>query len=130
MRRVHAVVWYPNGGRVGNAPPVTVLLEAVSEVGQNVTPMIDLYTAPRFRESLAPVLLSAPPEVVIDLGGVEFIDSSGIGVMVGALKRLRAHDGRLTLTGVSATTRRALELVGLTKFMQIEPAALEEAGQR
>jgi len=95
-----------------------------------VTGELDLYTAPRFRESMAPVLLSAPPEVVMDLSGVEFIDSSGIGVMVGALKRLRAHDGRLTLTGVSTTTRRALELVGLTRFMQIEPAALEEAGQR
>jgi len=99
-----------------------------------VTGELDLYTAPRFREALVPLLVSGPPEVVIDLSGVDFIDSSGIGVMVGALKRLRVHGGRLTLRGVSTTTRRALELVGLTRFMNVEDAdqtaVLGGAGKR
>jgi ABC-type transporter Mla MlaB component len=70
-----------------------VLHEAVVvEVGGE----IDLHSAPRLREELGRALESnTPPRVIIDLAGVSFIDSTGIGVLVGALKRAREAKGEL-----------------------------------
>ena len=50
---------------------------------------IDVATSPLLRSELASVLAQGPDEVTLDLSGVSFVDSSGLGVLVGALKRLR-----------------------------------------
>src|SRR5947208_12473988 len=65
----------------------------VLEVGGEV----DVYTAPRLRERLIELVDGGAKHVVVDLSRVEFLDSTGLGVLVGALKRLRAVDGSLGL---------------------------------
>jgi anti-sigma B factor antagonist len=54
--------------------------------------------------------------LVLDLSGVEFMDDSGMGLLVGAAKRLRDKDGCLVLRNVRAEIRRTLEITGLAKF--------------
>ena len=56
---------------------------------------IDVYTAPRLRERLIEMVDAGERHVVVDLGRVEFLDSTGLGVLVGAHRRLRAGDGSL-----------------------------------
>jgi anti-sigma B factor antagonist len=58
---------------------------------------IDVYTAPRLRERLLEMVNSGEKHIVVDLGRVEFLDSTGLGVLVGAHRRLRARDGSLNL---------------------------------
>jgi anti-sigma B factor antagonist len=65
----------------------------VLEVGGEV----DVYTAPRLRERLVELVEAGSRSVVVDLGRVEFLDSTGLGVLIGALKRLRAAGGDLAL---------------------------------
>ncbi|GIJ47387.1 anti-sigma-B factor antagonist [Virgisporangium aliadipatigenens] len=65
----------------------------VLEVGGEV----DVYTAPRLRERLIELVEAGARHVVVDLSRVEFLDSTGLGVLVGALKRLRAVNGTLKL---------------------------------
>ena len=53
---------------------------------------IDVYTAPKLREKLIELVSEGSYDVVVNLEGVDFLDSTGLGVLVGALKRVKAHD--------------------------------------
>ena len=77
---------------------------------------IDLYTAPTLREGLSNLVATGVRHVVIDTSDVTFLDSTGLGVLVGGLKRLRAHDGSLALAGGQERIVRLLRLTGLTRF--------------
>ena len=54
---------------------------------------IDVYTAPRLRELLIDLVNNGNYQIVVNMEKVEFLDSTGLGVLVGGLKRVRAHDG-------------------------------------
>jgi len=57
--------------------------------------------------------------LVVDLEQVSFLDSSGIGVLMGVQRRLREHGGSLRLAAPSARVRRVLELTGVTTVLPI-----------
>lgn len=59
-------------------------------------------------------------DVVIDLAGVRFIDSSGLGVLVGALRRFEGTGQALILQAPSASIMRVLEMTGLADVLPIE----------
>src|SRR5947207_6895538 len=71
----------------------TVAGHKVLEVGGE----IDVYTAPQLRERLISMVESGDRRVVVDLARAEFLDSTGLGGLVGALKRLRRGEGELSL---------------------------------
>jgi anti-sigma B factor antagonist len=58
---------------------------------------IDVYTAHGLREKLAELIDSDHRDLLVDLRGVGFMDSTGLGVLVGALKRVRGFGGNLQL---------------------------------
>jgi anti-sigma B factor antagonist len=58
-------------------------------------------------------LLSGPCEIVVEFAGVTFVDSTGLGVLVAALKRARADGGNVRLVGARPHMLRVLELTGL-----------------
>ena len=60
--------------------------------------------------------------VIADLSRVDFLDSSGLGVLVGGLKRLREHDGSLTPVISSARLLRILQITGLTTILPPQPS--------
>jgi len=80
---------------------------------------VDVYTAPRLRERLVELVSQGHHKVVVDLEGVEFLDSTGLGVLVGGLKRLRSHDGDLTLVCTQRRILKVFEITGLTKVFEI-----------
>jgi anti-sigma B factor antagonist len=59
---------------------------------------LDVITANEIRSVFDDLVAEKPPEVIIDLGGLDLIDSSGIGAIVGAYKRIRAAGGRVAVT--------------------------------
>src|SRR5207248_9099888 len=58
-------------------------------------------------------------QVVVDLEGVDFLDSTGLGVLVGGLKRLRSHDGDMILVCTQPRILKVFEITGLTKVFAI-----------
>ncbi|MHB1912513.1 MAG: STAS domain-containing protein [Acidimicrobiales bacterium] len=80
---------------------------------------VDVYTAPRLRERLVEMVSQGHRQVVVDLEGVDFLDSTGLGVLVGGLKRLRSHEGDLTLVCTQRRILKVFEITGLTKVFQL-----------
>src|SRR5919109_955930 len=80
---------------------------------------VDVYTAPRFRERLIELVSEGKLRIVVDLEAVDFLDSTGLGVLVGGLKRLRSHDGDLTLVCTQSRILKVFEITGLTKVFSI-----------
>lgn len=79
---------------------------------------IDLATAPQLRQDLVEASASGSTLVVLDLEGVDFLDSVGLSVIVGGHKRLR-HEGRLLhLAAPSTIVRRVL---GITRLDTLIP---------
>jgi anti-sigma B factor antagonist len=62
---------------------------------------IDMHTSPDLRKSLLGLIKKKPPEVVVDFGGVTYIDSSGIATLVEGLKAMRAYKGNLKLAAIN-----------------------------
>jgi anti-sigma B factor antagonist len=87
---------------------------------------IDVYTAPSLRERLNELVASGHYDLVVDMGGVEFLDSTGLGVLVGGLKRVRSHEGTLRLVCSQEKILKVFRITGLTKVFPIH-ASLDEA---
>jgi anti-sigma B factor antagonist len=92
----------------------------------SVTGEIDVYTAPSLRERLNELVASGHYDLVVDMEGVEFLDSTGLGVLVGGLKRVRSHDGSLRLVCAQEKILKVFRITGLTKVFPIH-ATLAEA---
>ena len=80
---------------------------------------VDVFTAPQLREALVGAIEEGSRDVVVDLQGVDFLDSTGLGVLVGGLKRLRSHEGDLTLVCTQHRILKVFEITGLTKVFSI-----------
>jgi anti-sigma B factor antagonist len=75
---------------------------------------LDLATAPALRDRLLAVIDDGAVGITLDLRDVSFVDSSGLGVLVGAHKRLReATGGSLTVVGPQDAVRKVFDITGL-----------------
>ena len=99
--------------------------QAVVEVGGE----IDVYTAPRLRETLISLVDSGNYQLVIDMEGVEFLDSTGLGVLVGGLKRVRAHDGTIDLVCTQERILRVFRITGLSNVFTIYDSVRDAIGR-
>ena len=80
---------------------------------------IDMYTAPRLRELLIDLVTKGSYQLVVNLDKVGFLDSTGLGVLVGGLKRVRAHDGSLDLVCTQQRILKVFRITGLTEVFGI-----------
>jgi anti-sigma B factor antagonist len=80
---------------------------------------IDIYTAPRLRELLIDLVSKGNYQLVVNLDKVGFPGSTGLGVLVGGLKRVRAHDGWLDLVCTQAWILKIFRITGLTEVFGI-----------
>jgi anti-sigma B factor antagonist len=80
---------------------------------------IDVYTAPKLRERLIGLVESGHYQLIVDMEGVEFLDSTGLGVLVGGLKRVRAQDGWIDLVCTQSRILRIFRITGLSKVFSI-----------
>jgi anti-sigma B factor antagonist len=87
---------------------------------------IDVYTAPRLREQLVDLVADGKYHLVVDMERVDFLDSTGLGVLVGGLKRVRAHDGSLRLVCTQERILKIFRITGLTKVFPIH-SSVDEA---
>ena len=75
---------------------------------------VDMATAPQLRSALFALVDGGATRIAIDCRGLDFLDSSGIGVLIAVRKRL-GDDGTLTLSSPPAHVRKVLELTGVSE---------------
>lgn len=80
---------------------------------------IDVYTAPKLREAVIELVNDGRYNLVVDVEQVDFLDSTGLGVLVGGLKRVRANGGSLRIVCTQERLLRIFGITGLTKVFAI-----------
>ena len=80
---------------------------------------IDLYTAPELRERVIRLIDDGIRHVIADLRDVDFLDSTGLGALVGSLKRLRLRDGSLELVTSGGRILQIFQITGLTRAFAV-----------
>jgi anti-sigma B factor antagonist len=87
----------------------------------NVSGEIHLTTAPRFRERLEQIIASGDGTLVLDLTAVEFIDSTGLSVLLSGLRLLDQRNGRMALVLRNPTVLRLFQITSLDTTFEIFP---------
>ena len=87
---------------------------------------IDVYTAPKLRDKITELVNGGHHRLLIDMEKVEFLDSTGLGVLVGGLKKVRAHDGSMELICSQDRLLKIFRITGLAKVFPIH-TSVEEA---
>lgn len=80
---------------------------------------VDVYTAPRLKEVLVEEIESGCTKIVVELDDVGFIDSSGLGVLVGGLRRAKERDGSIRLVCSRENVLKIFRITGLDKVFPI-----------
>jgi anti-sigma B factor antagonist len=82
---------------------------------------IDVASSPLLRAELAEVLEHSPSTITLDLAAVSFIDSSGLGVLVGSLRRLREQhaDASLQVLHTQLAVRKVFDITGLDELFEL-----------
>ncbi len=80
---------------------------------------IDVYTAPKLRDKISELVGEGHHQLLIDMEGVDFLDSTGLGVLVGGLKKVRAHDGSMELICSQDRLLKIFRITGLAKVFTI-----------
>jgi anti-sigma B factor antagonist len=99
-------------------------LDTVGPIGDcavlQVTGEVDAYTAPMLREQMRELSAKGAVHLIADLGQVDFLDSTGLGALVGGLKRLREAGGSLALVISTRRILRIFQITGLTKALAVQ----------
>lgn len=87
---------------------------------------IDLHTAPRLQADLAELMQDGSARLIVDLSGVEFCDSTGVNVLLAAMRRAHEQGGSLSLVSPQAAVRKVLGITGLDSVFPVRES-VEEA---
>ena len=82
---------------------------------------LNMVSAPLLREAVSDAITSGRPRVVIDLSGIEFMDSSGLGALVGCLKTARQAGGDLRISAPTEQVVMVLQLSNLDRILTSYP---------
>ncbi|MDK2822577.1 MAG: hypothetical protein PWQ67_2532 [Clostridia bacterium] len=81
---------------------------------------LDLVVAKEFRETVDKLLMDRPVRnLIIDLSQVEFIDSSGLGALLGRYKIMQQKGGKISIFGIKPSVYRILDLSGIMKIIPV-----------
>jgi anti-sigma B factor antagonist len=80
---------------------------------------LDISTAPRCGAQVIDLIGAGRHRLVVDMNAVTFIDSTGLGVLIGALKRLRGVDGELRLVATVDPVMRTIRVTGLHRVFEL-----------
>jgi anti-sigma B factor antagonist len=108
---------------------VDITLNSHDESGHTVLEVageVDVYTAPTLRDRITDLLDAGQRRLVVDLTNVEFIDSTGLGVLVGALNRAKELGGSLVLVCPQERVLKLLRITGLDDVFAVH-GSVEDA---
>jgi anti-sigma B factor antagonist len=102
----------------GGGPVVTIAVHGQA----------DLHTAPQLRDAMTGAIDGGATSLIVDLSDATFVDSMTLGVLLGAVKRLRPHGGKVSVVCVSPHIRRIFEITLLDRVFALHET-LEDAQQ-
>lgn len=80
---------------------------------------VDVYTAPTLRQEIMDQVDGGVKHLLVNLAKVEYLDSTGLGILIGGVKRIKEQNGSLKLVGPSARITRIFEITGLNKIFDV-----------
>ncbi len=86
---------------------------------------LDYHSSPELREKLAELTGKQAPKILVNLGGVDYMDSSGIATFVEAFQKAKRYQGRLILAALTPTVRGVFEIAKLDSIFEITPTVTE-----
>jgi len=86
-----------------------------------VTGELDVFTAPKLEEQLSQLIAGGTSGVTLDLTSVDFLDSTGLGVMVKALKWAKEAGGNLQVVASEEKIVKVFRITGLDEVMSLRP---------
>ena len=107
---------------------VDLAIESRNENGWAVLQVrgeVDLYTSPQLRDGITELLDQGANRIVIDLSGIEFMDSPGLGVLVVGLKRAKERNGEFALVCREGSVQKILSITGLDRVFSIHGSVAE-----
>jgi anti-anti-sigma factor len=85
----------------------------------NLSGDVDEFTCAKLRDSIRNLLDEGEFNLVIGVSGVNYIDSSGLGTLVGGLRSVAEHEGGLAISGANPQIERVLSITGLNKILPL-----------
>lgn len=80
---------------------------------------LDIATTPTVRSAIDAAIAGGSKRIIVDLTGLNFIDSTGLGVLIGGLRRSRENGGRVVLVATEGRILRLLRVTGLVRIFQV-----------
>ncbi len=80
---------------------------------------VDAYTCSRLREAMIEVIDDGGSDLVVNMKDVEYIDSSGLGTLVGGLKRVSERQGSIAVCGTNSQIKKVFDITGLVKVFPL-----------
>lgn len=81
---------------------------------------VDIYTSPKMKEVLIDSLKEKDADILIDCNNLEYVDSTGLGVLISVLKRVRESGNNIIITNLKPNIRKLFDITGLDKVFIIE----------
>jgi anti-sigma B factor antagonist len=103
-------------------PPEFALTEDALDADRHVVAVrgeIDLFTAPELKQKLTDAIEGGKTRIVVDLSDTSFLDSTALGVLIGAVKRLRSREGALVIVNTDQNIAKTFEITGLDQIFTI-----------
>lgn len=97
-------------------------IETVNETDKSIVFLsgeIDAYTAPQLKEALLPLTTAEGSTVEVDLENINYMDSTGLGIFISALKSTKEHESHLKLVNIQDRVLRLFKITGLDEIMDI-----------
>ncbi len=97
---------------------------AVSQPEPNIISLegeIDLHESPNVRESLRPLIETKVQRIYVDMSEVNYIDSSGLAVLIDAMQRIANYGGKFGLIAIRPAVRTVLEIARLDQVFRVYP---------
>ncbi len=89
---------------------------------------VDVFTAPSLDEALSAPISAGNRCLIVDLSGVDFLDSTGLSVLVKALKRVRESEGSLDVVVSADRVAKVFRLTGLDKVIPLHATLADALG--
>ena len=86
---------------------------------------MDVYTSPKLRKQVADLAEDGIIHVIADLRGIGFLDSTGLGALVGGLKRLRIREGSLMIVTSGGRILKLFQITGLTHAFALHSCVMD-----
>lgn len=85
----------------------------------NLSGDVDAYTVRKLQRAIAELMAGGEIRMVINLAGVHYMDSSGLGTLIGGLRRIREQDGNLAISGPNPHLNNVLSITGLNRVLPL-----------